>query len=315
MMRAFAIPRYGVPPALLELPEPTGPEVSVQVRFAGVNPIDWKSIDGLSEDDKFPFVPGQDFAGVATHVEGEPGIARGDRVFGMALSYGSYADATLVPPLTAGEAVARIPDGLGYEEAAALPTAGLAALAALDVLRVERGTTLAIIGATGGVGSYATQIAKARGAHVVAVVRGDADDARALGADETIDASAGDPIAAIRRAHPHGITAILDLVSPPDTLAHDLDALVHGGRIVSTIHALDEQKVHKLGFEARNLNLREMPQASADGLTRLAEMVVEGIVRVRIAEVQPLANAADVLARGKRGQIRGGKALLRVRNG
>jgi len=147
------------------------------------------------------------------------------------------------------------------------------------------------------------------------LVRGDADHARALGADETIDASAGDPIAAIRRAHPHGITAILDLVSPPDTLAHDLDALVHGGRIVSTIHALDEQKVHKLGFEARNLNLREMPQASADGLTRLAEMVVEGIVRVRIAEVQPLANAADVLARGKRGQIRGGKALLRVRNG
>src|ERR1700730_15745810 len=242
MMRAFAIPRYGVPPSLLELPEPTGPEVAVHVRFAGVNPIDWKTIDGLSEDDKFPFVVGQDFAGVATHVEGDPGIARRDRVFGMAGAYGTYAEATLVPPVTAGDVVAPIPDGLGYEEAAALPTAGLTALGALDVLHVGRGTTLAIIGATGGVGSYATQIAKARGAHVVAVVRGDADDARALGADETIDASAGDPIAAIRRAHPHGITAILDLVSPPDTLAHDLDALVHGRGVVLTIPQAEDKK-------------------------------------------------------------------------
>jgi NADPH:quinone reductase-like Zn-dependent oxidoreductase len=246
------------------------------------------------------------------HVEGDPGIARRDRVFGIARAYGTYAEATLVPPLTAGDAVAPIPEGLGFEEAAALPTAGLAALAALDVLRVARGVTLAIIGTTGGVGSYATQIAKARGAHVIAVVRGNVDDARALGADDAIDASAGDPIAAIRKAHPDGITAILDVVSPPDTIAHDLDALARGGRIASTIHALNEKKVHDLGFEPHNITLREMPQSSADGLTRLAEMVLEGIVRVRIAEVQPLANAADVLARGKRGQIQGGKALLHV---
>ena len=312
MMRAFAIARYGVPPALLELPEPTGPEVAVHVRFAGVNPIDWKAIDRLSEDDQFPYVPGQDFAGVATHVEGDPGVERRDRIFGIAQAYGTYAEATLVPELTAGEAVARIPDGLGFEEAAALPTAGLAALAALDVLRVGRGTTLAIVGATGGVGSYATQIAKARGAHVIAIVRDDVDDARVLGADEAIDVSAGDPIAAIRRAHSDGITAILDVVSSPDAVARDLDALDRGGRIASTIYALDEKKVRERGFEAHNVNLREMPQASADGLTRLAEMVLSGIVRVRIAEVQPLANAADVLDRGKRGQIRGGKALLQV---
>ena len=111
------------------------------------------------------------------------------------------------------EPLARIPDGVTDQQVAALPVAGITALGALQLLGAAADQHLVIMGATGGVGGYAVQMAHARGAHVIATVRGDADEARRLGAEEVYDAKAGEVIDALRASHPDGVDAILDLVN------------------------------------------------------------------------------------------------------
>ena len=297
----------------MDLPEPeAAAEVVVRVHVAGVNPVDWKTIERLTEDDRFPKVLGQDFAGVATHVEGSPAIARHTHVFGIARTFGGFAEMTRIGPAPQAEPIARIPDGVSFEQAAALPTAGLTALAAVDVLEAAPHRVMAIVGASGAVGSYATQIAAARGARVIAVVRDDGTIARENGAADVIDARAGDVVAALRASHPQGVDTILDVVSDASGIVHVAEALKRGGRIGSTIRAIDERTMRDAGYDGRNVNLVEMPHASADGLTRLAEMVVAGIVRVRITERHALADVPDVLARGKAGSLQG-KAVVTIR--
>ncbi|HEY4440893.1 MAG TPA: zinc-binding dehydrogenase [Candidatus Elarobacter sp.] len=293
-MRAFAIARYGAPPALLELPEPRGAGVAVHVRFAGVNPIDWKILDRLTEDEKYPFVLGQDFAGRATHVEGVAAIEKEQRVFGIARGYGAYAERTLVDPNVEGAIVAPMPTGLRYEDAAALPTAGLTALAALDALGVGAETSVAIVGAHGGVGSFATQIARVRGADVIEV-----------------DRDSGDWVGKLLTEYPNGIDAVLDVANGPEAINGDLRALRPGGRIASTINALDEKPLRDAGYEPHNIGLFSSEQASAAGLALLAGMVLDKTIEVRIAETVPLENAGSVIERGRRGALKkGGKTVV-----
>ena len=97
-----------------------------------------------------------------------------------------------------------------------------------------------VMGATGGVGGYAVQMARSRGAHVIATVRGDADEARRLGAEEVYDTKAVDVIDALHAAHPDGVDAVLDLVNGTDAIGRDAEILKSGGSLVSTIHAADE---------------------------------------------------------------------------
>jgi NADPH:quinone reductase-like Zn-dependent oxidoreductase len=103
----------------------------------------------------------------------------------MARTHGSYAEYTVVGLGEKAEPLARIPERVSDEQAAALPTAAVTALRTVELLGVSAGQLLVIMGATGGVGGYAVQMARARGAHVIATVRGDADGARRLGAEET----------------------------------------------------------------------------------------------------------------------------------
>ena len=97
-----------------------------------------------------------------------------------------------------------------------------------------------VMGATGGVGSYAVQMARSAGAHVIATVRGDAGEARRLGAEEVFDSQAVDVIDALRADHPDGADAVLDLVSGPDVIGRDAEVIRPGGRPLSTIFAADE---------------------------------------------------------------------------
>ncbi len=115
----------------------------------------------------------------------------------------------------------------------------------------------------------------------------------------------------IRKSQPEGIDAILDVVNASDETRREAGVLAPGGRIVSTIHALDESWFRSAGFEATNIVFSQTPQASPEGLTQLARLVADGTMRVRIAEVDPLDKAADVLARSKAGKIHG-KAVLQI---
>jgi NADPH:quinone reductase len=314
-MRAFAVRSFGDQPELLDLPVPAADGgFRVLVRVAGVNPVDYQMVQRLTAESAFPFVLGVDFAGVLEEVPaGEAGLRVGDRVFGMARAHGSYAEYTAVRASGSDMPVpiARIPDGVTDEQAAALPVPAVAALGSLELLGTGAGQRLVITGAAGAVGGYAVQIARRRGAHVIATVRGGADVARQLGADEVFETGAGDVIAAIRAAYPDGVDAVLDNVSDADATRRDAELLGPGGRLVSTVHAADESWFAERQITAQNISGPTNPLASPAGLTELARLVEDGTIHARVRTVVSLEDAVDVLDRLRRGGLHG-KALIRL---
>ncbi len=312
-MKAAVVERRDQPIRIGEFPtpEPGECEILVRVTVAGVNPIDWKTLE--RGERAMPFVPGQDFAGIVSAVG--PGVTKyrvAQRVFGIARERGAYAQFTVVPQDDATQPIAKLPDDVGDADAAALPTAGLTALAALDWLGVERGTALLILGATGGVGGYAVQMARDRGAHVTGTARAASEAyARKLGVDAFVAYDRDDVAAAIKRAHPHGIEAILDLVDGADAIERTLKALAPGGRIVSTIGALDEASLGRRGILGKNLVLAQSRESSHAGLRSLIEMVEQGRLHAEIAAEEPLEEAQRALERSRQGTVNG-KMLLTV---
>ncbi len=139
----------------------------------------------------------------------------------MARTYGAYADHTAVAPGVKTEPLARIPDSITDEQAAALPIPAITALGSLELLDVTTKQRVVVMGAAGGVGGYAVQMARSFGAHVIATVRGDVDEARRLGAEEVFDNKSADAVDAIYAAYPDGVDAVLDLVNGPDAIRRD----------------------------------------------------------------------------------------------
>jgi NADPH:quinone reductase-like Zn-dependent oxidoreductase len=312
-MRAFCVRSFGEAPAVHDLPVPPAEgEFLVRVRYAGVNPIDNNNIARLSADSAYPFVLGVDFAGVVERVPVRGnGLRVGDRVFGMARTHGSYAEYTAVGPGAKGEPLARIPDSVSDEQAAALPTAALTALRTVDLLAVSAGQQLVIMGATGGVGGYAVQMARARGAHVIATVRGNADEARHLGAEEVYDATTVDAIDAIHAAHPDGVDGVLDLVNGSAAVGRDADIVKPGGTLVSTIFAANEGWFADRHITAHNSASSANPQLSPRGLTEVASMLADGTITARIGSTADLEGAGQILDRLRSGGLPG-KAVIRL---
>jgi NADPH:quinone reductase-like Zn-dependent oxidoreductase len=312
-MRAFAVRSFGEPASVQDLPVPTADvEVLIRVRFAGVNPLDNNLLGRLTATSSYPFVVGIDFAGVAERVPpGALGLRDGDRVFGMARTHGSYAEYTAVAPAALMEPLARIPDGVADDQAAALATPAVTALRTVDVLEVTAGQQVVVMGATGGVGGYAAQMARSRGARVLATVRGDVDEARRLGAEEVYDSRVVDVIDALHADYPDGVDAVLDLVNGPDAIRRDAEVIRPGGHLVSTIFAADEGWFSERQITAHNHASNKNPLISPQGLTTIANMLAEGTITARIGSTVDLAGTAQVLDDLGRGRLRG-KALIRL---
>jgi NADPH:quinone reductase-like Zn-dependent oxidoreductase len=312
-MRAFAVRSFGEPASVHDLPVPAADaEVLIRVRFAGVNPLDDNLLGRLTAASSYPFVVGIDFAGVAERVPaGENGLRAGDRVFGMARTHGSYAEYTAVDPAATMEPLARIPDGVADDQAAALPTPAVTALRTVELLEVTSGQHVVVMGATGGVGGYAVQMACSRGAHVIATVRGGADEARRLGVEEVYDSQAVDVIDALRTDHADGVDAVLDLVNGPDEIRRDAQIIRPGGRLVSTIFAADEGWFAERQITAHNHASNANPLISPQGLATVAQMLAEGTITARIGSTVELAAAARVLDDLRHGGLRG-KAVIRL---
>src|SRR5918993_1243125 len=202
-MRAFGFRRYG-PPEVLEalevpLPEPGPKEILIRVAAAGVNPADWALRGGKLRPFvrlALPFVSGSDVAGVVEATG--TGVSRfvpGEAVFAMTPTStgGAYAEYVAV----GADNVAPAPSGVSLGEAAAVPLVSLTALQALrDKAELAAGEHVLIHGASGGVGTFAVQIAKAMGARVTATCSGrNVELVRRLGADEVIDYTSEDATA------------------------------------------------------------------------------------------------------------------------
>jgi NADPH:quinone reductase-like Zn-dependent oxidoreductase len=313
LMHAFSVASFGQPPTIHKLPIPAEDgEFLIRVTYAGLNPLDSILVDRLTAASSYPFVMGVDFAGVIVRVP--PGVHNfrtGDRVFGIARTHGSYAEYTALARGVGTEPLARIPDGVSDDQAAALPIAGITALRSIELLNVGAGRRLVVMGAAGAVGGYAVQIAHARGAHVIATVRSDADEARRLGAEEVYDTNTLDVLEAIRAAHPDGVDAVFDLVSGKDAIRHDAEVLKSKGALVSTQYAADETWFAERRITATNISSSTNPLSSPQGLEQLAEMLAHGTITARIRSTVDLDGVPQILEQLRHGGLRG-KAVIRL---
>jgi NADPH:quinone reductase len=310
-MRAVAVRALGGPPELLDapMPSPAPGEVRVRLEAAGVNPFDWKIADGVlrGRPHQFPLVLGVDGAGVVDALGPRSGKFRvGDRIFGSFLhdpvGVGTYAEYATVPE---SNAVIRVPEGLSSEVAATLPTSGMTAAEALEQLRVPRGGSLVVVGASGGVGSLVVPLARAAGLRVVAIAR-PTSHARLveLGAERAVDASGPDPIAEVRAALPSGADALLDLMSDAAGFARWSGVVRPGGAVATTLNAAAPSSA------IRTMNVNLAPRA--DLLERLTKAIADGQLRPPAATVVDLAAAPGVVAVGRTGRL-AGKTVIRLR--
>ena len=313
-MRAIAVRqlRAAPEPMRLPVPEPNPEEMLLRVEAAGVNPLDWKIIDGLYEGHRphrFPLVVGVDGAGVVERAPAGDGPFRpGDRVFGQWLhapvGTGTYAEFATAPAVGS---LARVPSGLSMEEAAALPTAGMTALDTLERLGVAHGERLLLIGAAGGVGSIAVQLAHAAGARVVAVSRAAHRAAlEALGVERVIDSDRSDPHDQLRSEGTSGLDALFDVVSGPEEFARWAGHLRRGGRAASSVGSASVSALEARGIRAFNVDL----QPRSELLDRLAEAALAGRLRVPVRHRRPLEEGPAALAESRAGRSVGKTVLL-----
>ncbi len=286
-MRAFALDSLEIPPALREdlpAPAPADEQVLVRVHASSVNPVDNAiaagMLSGMAEH-RFPVVLGRDFAGVVEQAGANvEGYAEGDEVFGFVVHAGpdvhegSWADHIAV---ARDGILAPVPAGVDLAIAGVAPLAGLTALAAIDALELSEGDTLLVVGATGGVGSLAVQLAAKAGARVVAPALPD-DEAflRDLGVSELLPRD-GD-LTGVRA------DALLDTVSYGPG-AYD-SALEDGARVASPNGAAGD------GPGRTNV----MASAHGDSLPRLGALLADGTLRVPVQTTHDLAQAGDALA-------------------
>jgi NADPH2:quinone reductase len=303
-MRAVTVREYGGTPAVAEIPtpEPGARQILIRLRAAGMNPMDrtLASGDWKPKPATFPMVLGADLAGVVEKLgEGTSRFSVGDVLFGQLLiaplgSTGTYAEYVAV---TEDAPLARVPPGLDDVVAAALPTAGGTGLALVDQLEPLADKTVLIVGAGGGVGSFATQFAAKAGGNVIANVRADdAERMRGYGAKETIDRRAVALRAAVRQAHPDGVDVLIDLVNADAAGFAALASLVRpGGTAMSTNYVADEPALCASGITGINFAL---PMSSAL-LERLAHAVVDGrivtppITRISLEDVPAVLNSSQ----------------------
>jgi NADPH:quinone reductase-like Zn-dependent oxidoreductase len=304
-MKAIRIHQYGDASSLKleEVPRLSiaDDQVLVRVHDAGVNPIDWKIRQGHMKQVRpatFPMIVGQDFAGEVV----EPGKAVtqftvGDRVFGFA--QGTYAEYAAAPAST----VAAIPNSIDFANAAALPTAGSTALQLVrDVVGAKPDKRILIHGAAGGVGSYASQIARNLGAHVIATATGeDIEYLKSLGVDEVID---------YKREHfedkTTGLDAVIDLVGG-ETLSRSYAVVKKGGVLATTVQPIDQSAAKRAGIQAVQVVMKR----DAADLAELARLVQNGELKPRLDKSMSLSHAREAQELSESGKTRG-KVILKV---
>src|SRR2546421_3495529 len=308
-MKAVVIHEYGGPEVLkyedVPQPEPKQDQLRIRVIAAGVNPVDGMIRSGMFDKEghrAFPVILGGDISGVVEKVGSNiTKFKSGDPVFAYVSldNSGGYAQYALV---TEREAAPK-PKSLTYVEAAAVPIVALTAWQALiDTAKLKAGQTVLIHGGSGGVGSFAIQIAKAHGAKVIATAStANQELLKQLGADVAIDYTKQnfENIA-------KGVDVVLDSIGK-DTLARSYEVMKKGGIIVSLVARPDPAELAKHGIRGEALSV----DPNSDELSEIGKLIDEKKINVIVSQTFPLSEARKAQEQVATGHTRG-KIVLKV---
>ncbi len=285
-------------------PEPGSGEILVRVRAAGLNGADMLQRRGRypAPPGSPPDIPGLELAGeVIARGPGAERFAEGDRAMAV-VGGGGQAELCVVHERGAMP----VPEALDWSRAGGTPEVFATADDALfSQAGLEPGERLLVHGAAGGVGAFAVQIARARGAQVIGTASSAKHDfLRDLGASEQIDYTEVDFVEAVRESHPDGIHVVFDLFGG-DTLRRSVDALADGGRIVSLAEPPVDDHFRQREIKPAYVFVRP----SGSQLAELSRLIDGGEIRVELEASYPLAEAAQALERLETGRVQGKLAL------
>ena len=315
VMKAVRIHNYGGPEVLqcedAPKPKPASGEVLIRVHAAGVNPADWKVREGALKQlvqHKFPLTLGWDLSGVVEEVgpeaEAVGRFKKGDEVFSKPDTSrdGDYADYIVVRE----SEVALKPKSLHHVYAAAVPLAGLAAWQALfDIAHLERGQRVLIHGGSGGVGHFAVQFAKWKGAYVIATASTRNQQLlREIGVDQPVDYTT-QRFEQVAR----DVDVVLDTIGG-DTQERSWQVLKKEGVLVSLVQPPDTEKARQLGVRSAFV----WTQPNGKQLAEIADLIDSGNIKVVLDRILPLSEARRAHELSQSGHTRG-KIVLRVKGG
>jgi NADPH:quinone reductase-like Zn-dependent oxidoreductase len=313
LMKAVRIHNYGGPEVLqyenAPRPQLGNGEVLIRVHAAGVNPADWKVRDGHLKQfvqHKFPLILGWDLSGVIEEVGPGPAAAgqfkKGDEVFSKpdASRDGAYAEYIVVRE----SEVALKPKSLHHVYAAAVPLAGVTAWQALfDVAQLKRGERVLIHGGSGGVGHFTVQLARWKGAYVIATASTKNQQLlRQIGVDRPIDYTTQrfEEVA-------ENVDVVLDTIGG-DTQERSWKVLKKGGLLASVVQPPDAEKAKEFGVRGAFIS----SQPNGNELAEIAALIDSGNIKVVLDRILPLSEARRAHELSKSGHARG-KIVLRVK--
>ena len=306
-MKAMVAREYGSPEVLkledVPRPVPKENEVLVRVIAGGVNPVDTLIVSGKYAKEfgtHLPLTPGYDIAGVVEQTGAKiTKLKVGDPIYGYILWGGGFAQYDIA---TEGE-VAIKPKSLNYEEAASVPLVALTAWQALiDAAKLTTGQTVLIHGGSGGVGTMAIQIAKARGARVIATAStANQDVLKELGADVTVDYTR-QKFEDVAR----DVDVVLDSVGK-DTLARSYGVVKRGGFIATLVARLNQSELDKHGIRGASISVKP----DANELNEITRLIEAKKIKPVVTEVLPLTEAVKALQQAATHHTRG-KIVLKI---
>lgn len=305
-MRTVHFYAYGGPEQLVveqvPRPAPQVGEVLVRVHAAGVNPIDWKIRKGLFKDVRpvpLPFTPGSELAGTVELLgSGVTAFEIGQAVYGRG-AQGAYADYAVIP----ADSLAPKPHNISFDQAASVPVGARTAWFALFSLAdLQAGQEVLVHGAAGGVGNYAVQLARWKGAHVIGTASfNNLEFVRSLGAEIVIDYHTT-PFEQVA----HEVDVIVDTIGG-ETQDRSWPLIKRGGILVAIGHPPAEEMAAKHGVRTVStvLDQRVPPRISTEPLQEISDLIESGMLLPQPGKVFPLEEAAQAQALSETGHGRG----------
>ncbi|MBA4054823.1 MAG: hypothetical protein C0490_08940 [Marivirga sp.] len=303
-MKAVKVHKLGGPEVLTfenaPIPEPGKGQVLIEVHAAGVNPIDIKTIraDSYYEHAEDSPTPGFDVAGtvvgMGTNVNH---VQLGDHVYGQAAVQKKGTGAFAEYAVTSKDYIAKMPDNISFTEAAAVPLAACSAYQAIvEHMRLEPGHKILIHGGSGGIGTFAVQLAKHIGAYVATTATGKGIEySKRLGADEVIDYANEAFEKKLKN-----FDAVLDTVGG-DTNRKSYQVLKEGGLIVSMVAIPDQPLMKKYNVRA----VIEMTILDSKKLGKITDLIKTGVLKVNLADTFPLDQTKEALETMEQKQVLG----------